>query len=159
MKVRIDADFGASTEFIQRETGKSGLPKKSGSRKLSGKPREVREKRMTKYSAKYSVRVNGDWTRLLEIQFAGFDAGSEITGSYHGGPITGKVLENLKPSQVLQNLGMTDSITFTFEWAEGQQDFVGWRDFKGSTLAGYFTGTVASGQYNYRYPWLATKIA
>jgi hypothetical protein len=105
----------------------------------------------------YSVRQNGDWIRPLEIQFAGFEVGSAITGTYEGSPITGKISENLKPSEALQNIGMTDSITFTFEWANGQQEFFGWRDFKGDTLAGYFVGTVSSGQYNYKYPWLATK--
>jgi hypothetical protein len=106
--------------------------------------------------ANYSVRQNGDFIRSLQIQFAGFESGSTVTGTYEGTPITGKVIEHLKPSEALQNIGMTDSINFIFEWASGQQQFVGWRDFKGDTLAGYFTGTVSSGQFNYQYPWLAT---
>jgi formylglycine-generating enzyme required for sulfatase activity len=108
---------------------------------------------------KYSVRQNGDWVRSLEIEFAGLDAGSAITGKYEGSPINGKVLECQKPSPTLQSLGMTDAVSFIFEWPAGQQIFMGWRDFKGDTLAGYFVGTVASGQFNYRYPWLATKAA
>jgi hypothetical protein len=101
---------------------------------------------------KYSVRQNGDWVRSLEIEFAGLDAGSGITGNYEGSPINGKVLECQKPSPALQSLGMTDAVSFVFEWPAGQQIFMGWRDFKGDTLAGYFVGTVASGQFNFRYP-------
>lgn len=105
----------------------------------------------------YSVRQNSDFSGTLDIQFAGVAVGSEITGTYKGDPITGRVTENLKPSEVLQNLGMTDSITFTFEWVAGNQSFIGWRDFKENTLAGYFEAIVDSGQFNYKYPWIATK--